>query len=148
MATERREPLIEEVSAGGVLLDQGEVLVLRHARGEWIMPKGHLEAGETPPEAARREVREETGLVARIIAPLGETSYHYRRKGETLLRPKKVIWYLMRPEVPRDQLTLLAEEGLLEADWLPLDQVTERLTWPGDKGIVEKARQVLETLTD
>ncbi|MGE5507631.1 MAG: NUDIX hydrolase [Chitinophagales bacterium] len=137
-----------EVSAGGVIVDRGEALILRHARGEWIMPKGHLEPGETPEEAALREVREETGLEARIVAPLGETSYHYRREGETLLRPKKVIWYLMALGVPRENLALLTEEGLMEAAWLPLDEMAARLTWQGDKGIVEKARQALRALPD
>lgn len=128
-----------EVSAGGVLVEAGEVLVIRHARGEWIMPKGHLEPGESAEEAALREVREETGLAAEIVELLGETSYAYRRKGERTLRPKRVIWYLMRPLTPRDRIDLAAEEGMLEADWLGFDEARKRLTWAGDRSMVERA---------
>lgn len=135
----RTEPLDCEVSAGGVVVDRGEVLIIRHARGEWIMPKGHLEPGETPEEAALREVREETGLTAEILAPLGETAYAYRRKGESVLRPKRVIWYLMRPLNSREEVRLLRAEGLLECAWLSFAQARERLTWAGDRTILERA---------
>lgn len=134
--------LEEEVSAGGVLVDRGQVLVIRHARGEWIMPKGHLEAGEGPEQAALREVREETGLEAEILAPLGETAYAYRRKGEDLLRPKRVFWYLMRPVTSRERLSLLTEEGLLEACWLGWTQARRRLTWSGDRAILQRAEKL------
>ena len=103
------------------------------------MPKGHLEPGEGPEEAALREVREETGLEAEIVAPLGETAYAYRRRGEDILRPKRVIWYLMRPVSPRERLSLLAEEGLLEALWLGWAKARRRLTWPGDRAILRRA---------
>lgn len=132
-----------EVSAGGVLVDGNEVLVIRHARGEWVMPKGHLEAGESPEEAALREVREETGLGAEILGHLGETTYAYRRKGETVLRPKRVIWYLMRPLTPRDRLALARGEGMLEAAWLGWEEAQKRLTWPGDRSIVRRAAGLL-----
>jgi 8-oxo-dGTP pyrophosphatase MutT (NUDIX family) len=131
----------EEVSAGGVVVEGGEVLVIRHARGEWIMPKGHLEEGEEPEEAARREVEEETGLVAEILAPLGETAYIYRRKGDPTPRPKRVIWYLMRPLRGRDGMRLLTEEGLLESVWLSWEEARRRLTWPGDRGILDRAAE-------
>ncbi len=131
-----------EVSAGGVVVDGGKVLIIRHARGEWIMPKGHLEPGEEPRQAALREVREETGLEAQIIAPLGETSYAYRRKGEQILRPKRVIWYLMEPLTPRDQLRLAVEEGLREAEWLGWKEARQRLTWSGDRRILQRAAEV------
>ncbi len=130
-----------EVSAGGVVVDGGKVLVIRHARGEWIMPKGHLEPGEEPEQAALREVREETGLEVRVVAPLGETSYAYRRKGEQALRPKRVIWYLMRPLTPRDRLRLAPEEGLQEAEWLGWEEARERLTWSGDRRILQRASE-------
>jgi 8-oxo-dGTP pyrophosphatase MutT (NUDIX family) len=44
----------------------------RRNPAEWIFPKGHIEPGETPAEAAVREVREEAGVRARVLAPLAE----------------------------------------------------------------------------
>ena len=50
------------VSVKGVLIHRGRVLVLRNDRGEWELPGGRLDDGETPEEALRREILEETGL--------------------------------------------------------------------------------------
>ena len=63
-------------SAGGVVFDaDGRVAIVlqrdREARLRWTLPKGKLESGETPTQAAQREVYEETGLVVRIAHPLG-----------------------------------------------------------------------------
>ena len=59
-----------EHSSGALLFRQRdgrlETLLVRSFRGEWGFPKGHLEDGETPPDAAVREIREETGLSAEI----------------------------------------------------------------------------------
>ena len=53
------------LTASGILFDpSAQVVLLVHHRGlnRWLQPGGHLEAGELPPEAARREVMEETGI--------------------------------------------------------------------------------------
>jgi len=50
------------VSVKGILIHRGRVLVLRNDRGEWELPGGRLDDGETPEEALRREILEETGL--------------------------------------------------------------------------------------
>jgi 8-oxo-dGTP pyrophosphatase MutT (NUDIX family) len=50
------------VSVKGVLVRRGRVLVLRNDRGEWELPGGRLDDGETPEEALRREILEETGV--------------------------------------------------------------------------------------
>ena len=50
------------VSVKGILIHRGRVLVLRNDRGEWELPGGRLDDGETPEGALRREILEETGL--------------------------------------------------------------------------------------
>jgi 8-oxo-dGTP diphosphatase len=61
-----------------VLIRDGRVLLGRrrgaHGQGTWAPPGGRLEAGEPPATAVERELKEETGLEARTIAPLGFTS--------------------------------------------------------------------------
>jgi len=54
------------VSVKGVLLRRGRVLLLRNHRGEWELPGGRLDRQESPEEALAREIREETGLTARV----------------------------------------------------------------------------------
>lgn len=69
----------EEFSAGGVLLKDGEVLLIKNPSDVWTFPKGLVESGENPEETAIREVSEETGVKGKIVAPIGEIRYWYIR---------------------------------------------------------------------
>jgi 8-oxo-dGTP pyrophosphatase MutT (NUDIX family) len=62
----------------------------RRSRGEWVLPKGHIEPGETPEAAAVREVEEEGGVRAAVVAPAGESEYTVEGQ------PVRVIFFLMR----------------------------------------------------
>lgn len=64
--------------AGGVVLLGDQVVLRRTAKGEYLFPKGHREPGESMEETARREVAEEVGLEAEIVAPLGEVDFSYQ----------------------------------------------------------------------
>ena len=89
-----------EFSAGGVVVRGDQVVVIvptrRAADGSRVLalPKGHVDPGETPVEAAAREVREETGIVAEPVGELGEARYWYRRDGRTI--GKSVSFFLFR----------------------------------------------------
>src|SRR5437588_3350950 len=80
----------QEFSAGGVVVRGEEVAVIvptrRAADGSRVLalPKGHVDPGETPLEAAQREVREETGVTAEPVCELGQARYWYRRDGHTI----------------------------------------------------------------
>src|SRR5271165_1517484 len=93
-----RRVAAREVSAGGVVVRGGEVVVIVPTRrapdGSRVLalPKGHIDPGETALEAAEREVREETGIVAEPLRELGEARYWYRRGGQTI--SKAVSFYL------------------------------------------------------
>src|SRR4051795_774492 len=88
MSTEREE------SFGGVVVHEGNVLVITPAGRPQIatLPKGGPQDGEPPEATARREVREETGVEARIVERLGDVRYRYRRRG--VLVDKTVGFYL------------------------------------------------------
>jgi 8-oxo-dGTP pyrophosphatase MutT (NUDIX family) len=62
----------------------------RGRRGEWVLPKGHIEPGETPEAAAVREVEEEAAVRATVVAPAGEGEYAVGRK------PVRTIFFLMQ----------------------------------------------------
>ncbi len=64
--------------AGGVVMMEDQVVLRRTAKGEYLFPKGHIDPGETEEETARREVAEETGVEAEIVAPLGEIQFSYQ----------------------------------------------------------------------
>src|ERR1019366_2933938 len=114
----RRGAPAQEISAGGVVVREGEgvedaqivaiVPTRRAADGSRVLglPKGHVDPGETELEAAAREGREETGILAEPVCQLGETRYWYRRDGRTI--SKAVSFYLFRylggnSEDPLDQ---------------------------------------------
>jgi 8-oxo-dGTP pyrophosphatase MutT (NUDIX family) len=89
-----------EVSAGGVVVRGEQVVVIvptrRASDGTRVLalPKGHVDPGETAMQAAEREVREETGIVAEPVCELGEARYWYRRDGRTI--GKSVSFYLFK----------------------------------------------------
>src|ERR1700688_1110584 len=92
MASSREYPERPLVGVGGVVIDNGRALLIRRAseplRGEWSIPGGMLELGETLEQGVAREVLEETGLQVRVFegifyAPNGE-----RAGGDSLERPR------------------------------------------------------------
>jgi 8-oxo-dGTP pyrophosphatase MutT (NUDIX family) len=126
--------LVTEVSAGGVLVDGGDVFVLRKPNGEWVMPKGHLERNETPEQAAVREVLEEAGLTARILTEIGQTQYYFRlATGE--VRKKIVHWFLMAVDARKVSIESTFEEGM----FLPVEDALKTLTFENDREIVRLA---------
>ena len=103
--------------AGGVVVrvvgDELQYLLV-HASDNpeiWLLPKGHIEKGETPEAAAVREVKEEAGVSAAIIGRAGESRYEVKGKAV------RVVFYLMKfqAEVAREETRDLAWRNYEEA---------------------------------
>ena len=137
--------MVDEVSAGGLVVDRTTapvraVLVGRDRRGQrqWILPKGHLEPGETTEQAACREVQEETGVRARVLRPLGTIDYWFVLDGR---RIHKTVHHFL----------LLAEGGELSTDdveadevaWVPLAEVPDRLAFSAERQLAGRAPTLL-----
>ncbi len=131
----REQP--REFSAGGVVVRDGHVVVIvptrRAADGSRVLalPKGHVDPGEAPLEAATREVREETGLVAEPICELGESRYWYRREGRTI--GKSVAFYLFT-YVEGD--TEDHDDEVEEVRWIALEDAQDELTHQAEREMV------------
>lgn len=126
---------VMEAAGGYVRNAQGQLLVF-YRRGSWDMPKGKIDAGETPEQAAVREVQEETGLQQLTPGALLGHSYHtYPLKGERIL--KKTWWYAMR--TTDTQVVPQTEEDIEEIQWV------DPATWlsSGAK-VYENIREVIE----
>ncbi|MCS7069683.1 MAG: NUDIX hydrolase [Meiothermus sp.] len=132
-------------SAGGVVLRERaggkglEVLLIAIKDGRvWSLPKGQVEPGERYFQTALREVREETGIEARVLAPLGSIRYHFtvRDDGIQTTVTKEVHHFLMGyvGGVPRPQ-----KEEVDGVDWFPVSEALRRLSHQNERDAVLRA---------
>jgi 8-oxo-dGTP pyrophosphatase MutT (NUDIX family) len=110
--------------------------------GTWALPKGLVDAGESPAETAVREAFEETGVHGRIESKLGDVRYVYTWKGERVF--KVVSFFLTRAQGGRiGALPRGMEVEVAEARWVPLSDAPGLLAYKGER---EMASQALEML--
>lgn len=141
-----------EVSAGGFVISKSDpklvALMARFNRGgklEWCIPKGHLEQNETNEQAALREVFEETGLEAEIIAQLGEVSYQFIQDGAKI--SKTVYVYLMQQTGGELSFDNDPHKEASELEWVQVSQLLDRLSHGNEKRIAKKAIELIEART-
>lgn len=140
--------LKKQTSAGGVIWKKSEsglqIILVSVKNGQaWCLPKGIVDKGETMEETAVREVREETGLTGRIMDKLGDISYWFYVKEDNTKCRKTVHFYLME-YISGD--TADHDFEVDEAVWFPPDIALKKVTFKGDRAMIEKAAERLRTL--
>lgn len=126
-------------SSGRVEIALGEQLDRLTGDRNIRLPKGKPDAGETLEQTALREVREETGLEARVTGPLGSVSYTYAEGADKV---SKLVHFFLMEHAGGDPA---ARDGELERVlWCPLAKAAERLTYQHERDVVGRARQLLE----
>jgi 8-oxo-dGTP pyrophosphatase MutT (NUDIX family) len=144
--------MAREISSGGVVVRrlQGRwwfAAIRPRGRGRnvWALPKGIVDAGESPAETAVREAAEETGLETRLEGKLGDIRYVYTRRGSGERVFKVVSFYLLRYR--RGRIGELPEGMALEvaeARWLPLEDGPRLLAYGGEREMAGKAFEILQ----
>jgi ADP-ribose pyrophosphatase YjhB (NUDIX family) len=133
-----------ETSSGGVVFRRSshtlEFLLIRDPYANWGLPKGHLEGGETPEQAALREVEEETGLQElTIAAQLPTIDWYFRDRGK--LVHKFCHFFLL--ECAGGEATPQLDEGITECVWQPCATALETVSYANAREVMIAAVECL-----
>jgi ADP-ribose pyrophosphatase YjhB (NUDIX family) len=126
------------VSAGGVIVNHGRIcLVWQRINNRWTLPKGHRRRSESLEKTARREIREETGLIVRkpvkklgVIERIGRTDKGYEWK--------KIHLFLFRT---RQKKLAPLESHKYRAAWFRLKDAQRRIFWKIEREFLSKHRE-------
>ena len=127
----------KEKSCGCIILKDDEVLLIKHNKGHWDFPKGHMEQGETEKQTAVREVKEETNMDVEIIS---DQKYRANYIIEDKQIDKEVIYFIAKPlslEIKPQE----AEVSIVE--WVKIDDAVEKITYPTSKNIMKQVKKDL-----
>lgn len=139
-----------EISAGGVVYKKLKVqnakfkiawLVCKHSGyKKWVLPKGLISEGETAEVAAVREVEEETGVKAKILAKIKPVEkYTYSLNGERVF---KIVQYFLMEYMSGD----IADHDweMEQVEWLKFDEAYNRLEFAGQKRVLKQAKEMIK----
>ena len=140
---------VDEVSAGGLVVDSTgskglligriDAKDVKRERLLWSLPKGHIETGETPEEAAIREVKEETGIESQIDKSLGVIDFWFMAGGK---RIHKTVHHFLFKETGGKIAPQISEVD--DVRWFPLDQIVEKLAYPDEKKLIARSKELIQ----
>lgn len=135
--------MFHSIPAAGGLVEQNGFYLFIFRRGKWDLPKGKIDEGETPQQAALREVEEETGLHKLTICRTLPSTWHLYKspyknsKGEIIL--KQTHWFLMNSD-SNQKLIPQTEEDIERIEWVKPENVDEILqnAWANIENLLGK----------
>jgi 8-oxo-dGTP diphosphatase len=141
---------LEQVSAGGVAFrwqnsNLETVIVSVKPKLRWQLPKGIVDPGESPEDAALREVREEAGIETERLELIDTIEYWYRsvRRGKPVRYHKYVHFYLLEY---RNGDVADHDHEVAEARWVSFEEALALLDFKSEREVVEKAHAMIAAL--
>src|SRR5262245_33584604 len=127
-------------SAGGLVVEGSRILLISTQAGRrWQLPKGHIEPGERPEQAAERE---ETGVTSRVVAALLGVEYWFVEKRAR--RVHKQVEYFLLAYISGDAADFDAHE-VSSAEWFSWDAGIARLSFDNERRVAQAAREIAES---
>jgi 8-oxo-dGTP pyrophosphatase MutT (NUDIX family) len=160
--------MVREISAGGVVIRQrsddwwmaaielpyesersaaaSSPVPKKRSKPVLALPKGLVDPGEKPLETALREVFEETGLTAEVIAKLADIKYVYTRTWGDGGRVFKIVsFYLMRYRSGKiDDIDPAMRIEVARARWVRLEEAPSLLAYGGEKQMAKRALEYVK----
>lgn len=117
-----------------------EVLLVQLYAGHWGFPKGHAEPGESPSQAAERELKEETGLIIKqlLSESVFEEAYQFSKHGALI---HKTVYYYAA-EVQGDVKPQVEE--IKATQWIPFNDAEAQITFPTARETCRRAIKALQ----
>lgn len=151
----KSKSMIRQFSAGGVVYkrnrNQVSWLIRRAKPSEyykgtagWSLPKGWIDVGEKSQDAAIREVKEETGVEAKIVSKIGEMKYFFVDENKEKVF-KIVTYYLMEYA---GETGKGFDEETEEIKWVTIDEALERVRYKNEREMVENGNKLLSDVTE
>lgn len=141
------EQIQHAISSGGVCFRDSagkvEVVLIQTRPERWQLPKGAIEEGETREQAARREVREETGIDGEVLEHLETIEYWFTAGTRRQRRHKSVHLFLLRAiggDVSEH------DDEAIEARWFPIESAGAKLSFANERHVLDLARERISSL--
>lgn len=134
------------ISAGGVLFwkNKNNILVCivkRKGKNVWVLPRGRVEENENMEDTVVREVREETGVLSRIVRKIGVVKYSYYSHIDKTYYDKEVHFYLLKIS---KQEKFVPNQEIQDRAWLTVEEAINKLSYEKEKEILLKALEYVK----
>ena len=130
--------------AGGIVFSEDQVLLLQNEKREWVFPKGIIRNGSYANDVAISRVNEEAGIEAKIIAPVGETSYEFFSITRQQPVCNQIQWFLFSADNSTCEVN--KELGFISAGFYSIEEALQRITYSQDKSLLNIAVKKIQSI--